>query len=450
MKASRGFVWVAGLTCFSVAVSAEVASGLTPASTYKDVKAWHEKFMDGAPSRAERIEAMREIVRTSRFGEGGLHRIYKDFDSRFSLNPTIPGVEHSILLTRSSSASQAKGYRREILYATTVYNDPRFSLVEMNRPIKRFWGKTDADIVFKHRGSGEYGRIEVKDYSEKSQVTNADKLKRQIRQMGWEKRLTGVPQFWMNARPVTPDIKLYAAKHNVLVIENVKTGSSSLNRPGLISSKEALNQIDRAYKDSVRHKSLHASGNIGFGTWMLVGAIPNLGLAMGNLGNEVSTAESLRISEAGAYVLAGSGMLISGLSKGGSTYVASYSGKAHLYQIGRFGGAVGALGLAGGQGSQIARYRAGDISDREFWTNQWVLAAAGTGSYLGAGLGRVAGLLVSRSQVAGSVGGYVGTFGGAWAGEKYAKLTADSWYERKSSRMDDDYGQRVYAAYGVN
>jgi hypothetical protein len=450
MKAPWVSLFVTALTCSSVAISAEVASGLTPASTYKDVKTWHEKFLDGTPPRAERLEAMREIVRTSRFGERGLHSIYKNFDGHFFLDPTIPGVEHSMLLSRSSSVSQAKGYRRELLYATTIYNDPRFSLVEMNRPIKRPWGNTDADIVFKHRGSGEYGRIEVKDYSEKSQVTNAGKLKRQIRQMDWERRLTGVPQFWMNARPATADIKLYAAQHGVIVIENVKTGASALNRPGVTSSKEALGQIDRAYKDSVRHKSLHASGSIGFGAWILVGAVPNLGSAIGNSGKEMSTVESLRIAEAGSYVLAGSGMLVSGVSKGSSSYVPSYKGKAHLHQIGRIGGAVGLLGLVSAEGLLIARYRTGDISDREFWTNQWVLGATGTGSYLGAGLGRLAGGIVTRSQIGASIGGFGGAIGGGLAGEKFARLTADTWYEHKSSRLDDDYGQRINAAYGVN
>ncbi|MBK9616626.1 MAG: hypothetical protein IPO35_14375 [Uliginosibacterium sp.] len=213
------------------------SAGLQSLSSFKEAKTWHEQFMQGAPTKAQRLEAMRTLVTSSPVGARGLRQIYQNFEGRYSIDPTIPGLEKSVLMQRSASKQQAKGYRREVLYAVAYHNDPRFSVVEMNRPLKRPWGNTDADLVIQHHPTGLYGRIEVKDYSLNSQRTNLQKLKAQIDKMSLEGKKTGQLQLWMNARPVIPEIYKFAESRGVYVSENVKTGKAIALAPSLLSMR---------------------------------------------------------------------------------------------------------------------------------------------------------------------------------------------------------------------
>jgi hypothetical protein len=105
-------------------------------------------------------------------GERGLQRVFKGFRGKMTLDPRIPGVEKSVRLLASSSAAQRKGYMREVLYATKIHANSRFELIEMGRKLDRPWGKTDADILFRHKATGQVLRMEVKDYSLSSPLLN--------------------------------------------------------------------------------------------------------------------------------------------------------------------------------------------------------------------------------------------------------------------------------------
>lgn len=420
-------------------------------SSYQDVKTWHEQFMQGQPTKAQRLEAVREIVRTSNFGDRGLNSIYKNFDGKYSLDTTIPGIEKSALLTRSASASQAKGYRRELLYAVSLHNDPRYSVVEMNRPQKRSWGNTDFDIVFKHHSSNQYGRIEVKDYSPDSQTTNLAKLKTQIDKMAREGRYSGQPQLWINARPVVSDVRSYAESRGVLVLENVKTGTKASKAPGAISADVALGQVDQHIKRAVNTRTMIAAGQLGFGAWMLLGSAPmalESAHALLNEENGGETTQWLRFGEQASYAAAGTGMVLSSGISLASRY-ASEANQARLFSTGRYVGQLAWVGLVAAEGFQIARYSKRDVSDREFWTNQWVLGSAATGGYFGSLAGGALAGFVFKAPPAVAAGSVTGGSGGAWLGESLARSTANAWYEHKFAGIDERFGKRVYARYGL-
>jgi hypothetical protein len=245
---------------------------LQPGVSYKDAKTWHEQFMQGGPTKAERLDAMRSLVLASPVRARGLEQIYRNFDGLYSIDPTIPGVEKSVLMQLSSSKQQAKGYRREVLYAVAYHNDPRFSLVEMNRPLRRTWGNTDADLVIRHHQSGQSGRIEVKDYSVNSQRTHLSKLKVQIDKMSLEGRKTGQLQFWMNARPVIPAVYQYGEKSGVLVSGNVKTGKTIA--PGAISISEAMSHHEQQFVRANLNRASIGAGGLAFAAWGLKNSIP--------------------------------------------------------------------------------------------------------------------------------------------------------------------------------
>jgi hypothetical protein len=363
-------------------------SGLHKGMTYQETKIWQEKFLAGTPTKAEQVEAMRSIIKTSKVGERGLKNIFKNFEGQYAIDPTIPGVWKSVLMQKSPSAAQVKGYRRELLYASAIYSDRRFELKEMNAFRKRSWGNTDADIVFRHKASGLYGRIEVKDYSISSQVTNREDLKKQIDKMAKEARHTGQIQFWMNRRDALPEIKRYASEKGVIVLDNVKTGHVT---KGLLID-EAMTRVEWEMLRKDRARAVLARGQAAFGAWTLVDAAPKVWgdvQAISN-SNDRSLQAWLRMGEHGSNAAAGGGMMLSGGALTASNY-ATGNMREGLYRLGRSGGiaSVAALGL--GEGFLISRYATGDVSSQEFWTSQWIMASTAAGGWGGAWFGGVAG-----------------------------------------------------------
>lgn len=236
------------LACLAVFVSsvalAQAVAKPRVGGTYQEIKTWHEHLLATEPSLSQRRAAMRAVVRSGPLGERGLQRIFNNFEGRLALDPRIPGVERNVRLLASSSMSQRKGYVREVLYAANIHADRRFELVEMGRKLDRPWGKTDADILFRHKKTGRVIRLEVKDYSLRSQVTNEAKLKHQISKMAKEARLTGEQQIWINRRSVTPEIRRYATRRGVVVLANVGTGRQL--PVGTTRFSDALTRIEQS------------------------------------------------------------------------------------------------------------------------------------------------------------------------------------------------------------
>lgn len=412
--------------------------------SYQEARTWHEQFLRGEPTKAERLEAMRSLIKASRFGERGLERIYKNFEGKYAIDPRIPGVEKTALLQMSGSTSQTKGYRRELLYATAFHNDPRFGLEAMNRPL----GNTDADLVARHKSSGLYGRVEVKDYVLSSQTTNTEKLKTQIDKMAAEGRATGRPQFWVNRHGVSPVISDYAARRGVTTIGNVKSGSK---QPGTISSREATDIVSSEFDRASKGRSISGGTQLAFGVLLLLDSAPELWADVQSLrdASALGTNDWLRMSQSGVNALAGVSLITSGSALAVSP-LAREGLQARLYSVGRWGG-FGALAFFGvGEGIAIVRYSRGDVTSREFWTQQWILGTSGAGAWAGAGAGRLVDLLPWKIPGASSVASGLGGLTGGWIGKRFGELTAEAHYNRKFAELDRAYGEAVYARYGVN
>ena len=71
---------------------------LPASSTYLEVKTLHEQFLGEQPSRQARLQALRDIVRASPYGERGLKHIFKNFEGAHAIDPRIQGVEQSVRL----------------------------------------------------------------------------------------------------------------------------------------------------------------------------------------------------------------------------------------------------------------------------------------------------------------------------------------------------------------
>jgi hypothetical protein len=351
-------IWACAFVFGATTLQAAELPGLYRGMSYQEAKTLHEQFMQGNPTRAQRLNAMRELVIASPVGERGLRQIYRNFSGAYSIDPTIPNVEKSLLMELSGSKAQAKGYRRELLYGVELHNDPRYTLLAMNEPLKRRWGNTDADLMVSHRATGLTGRVEVKDYSRNSQYTNLRDLKIQIDKMGREGAHTGQLQFWVNRREVIPEIERYALKRGVVPMGNVSTGRSA--RGVTISSSEALTVADSYfYKADQRRVALGAAQAV-FGLLMLAETLPDAW----NDFNDVldpqlrSPKAWLRMGQSGAGAVAGGAMTFSGGAVSAARFAESGM-QAKLYSLGKFGGITSLAALGISESFLVARYARG-------------------------------------------------------------------------------------------
>lgn len=414
---------------------------------YQELKALHEQRLQMGQSRQQQLEDFRSIVRVSRYGDRGLERIFKNFDGKYAIDPTIPGVRHSVTLLASGSQSQSKGYVRELLYATAFHNDPRFELVEMNRIVKRDWGNTDKDLVVRHKTTDRYARIEVKDVSLTSQSNNIEDLKKQINKMAMEGRLTGQSQYWVNRRDVLPEIRRYASSKGINVYGNVSMGITPKN--GLMSSKTFMDNVDKSISRSDRNRSVLAAGQLANGAWMLAESIPNtFEDIQAVLNPEARTTQDwMHLGSDLTADLAGSTMLLSGTLKSASRY-ASESLQGRSYSMSKNADRFAVAFIAADEAFLIWRYREGDVSSREFWTTQWLLGASMTGGYGGALLGRMIGTSVPLPS-AGSIGSLLGGFTGNYFGRVIGKAWVNDYYDMKFGAIDKKFGEAVYKHYKV-
>ena len=414
---------------------------------YKEVKALHEQRLQMGQSRAQQLDDFRSIVRVSRYGDRGLERIFKNFEGKHSIDTTIPGVSHSFTLLTSGSQSQTKGYRRELLYAVAFHNDPRFELVEMNRIVKRDWGNTDKDMVVRHKATGLYARIEVKDVSLSSQSSNIEDLKKQINKMAKEGRLTGQSQYWVNRREVHPEIQRYATSKGINVYGNVSTGTSQKN--GLMSSKDFMDDVDKSIFKSDRNRSVFGAGQLANGVWMLVESIPNTFEDIQTVLNPETrtTQDWMRLGSNSTSTLAGSALILSGTLRSASRY-ASEQLQARSYALSNNAGRAAATFIVADEAFLIWRYREGDVSSSEFWTSQWLLSASMTGSYGGALLGRSIGTYIPLPGT-GTLGSLIGSFTGSYLGRVIGKTWVDDYYEMKFGTIDKEFGDYVKKQYNV-
>lgn len=439
-----GFGLFAAFAQASAAQTADILA-LPRGASYEVSRTMHETFLAGSPTKAERLEAMRQMVRSSRYGERGLRQIFKNFEGAYSIDPEIPGVEKSARLLRSGSKHQAKGYVRELAYASSFHNDPRFSLKAMNQVRQGPWGLTDADIVNRHRPTGVFSRIEVKDVSLTTQQTNIRKYKVQIDKMAREARLTGERQFWFNRRGLSPAIQEYARKNGVIALGSVKTGRFSKG----LSIDEARQIVHRESIRVDRVRTTLSTASIVYGLVLFGKGASGLAADMERLSatESISTEDWLRLGENASTLVAGAGMV----GAGSAVLGRKLAGQAHqlrLTRIARLGGLVSVGALVVGQGLLVSRYVRGDVSSREFWTAQWKMGAG----MIGATAGTWAGGLVggATANPIGSVGGaFLGGAAGAYVGDKFAGEAVGRYYALKFDRLDEDFGRFVYARYGV-
>lgn len=419
---------------------------LSSQMSYEQKRNAYEAYLRQSPSNANRVDAARKVVSASRYGNRGLRRMLGNLD-RSSDNEFVvkPGVEKSLLRLNSPSKVQSKGYMRELLYARSLHNDERFSLIGMNQQRKGKFGLTDADVVVRDKSAGIFSRIEVKDVSPESQKTNIIKYKRQIDKMALDGRARGEIQYWVNRRTAIPEIREYAKTKGVVVYDNVKTGRNR-NDFSFDRVRDFINR-DSASKASVRR--LSASTSIVFGALLAKQGISELF----DINDVMHTSDlwsadmQLKFGQNLSTLIAGGAMSSSGIANISRSFV------EQRYQIG-FTGASKALGVGAGlalisqEGFYISRYVRGDVSSREFWTSQWQMAGGAVGSAVGAVGGASIGA-VTGNPILSSIGAMAGASIGSFTGGILTNAILNEFYITKFQKLDEEFGEFIYKIYQV-
>ena len=444
MARTTAMLIAAALGALSATCWGAEALTLSPGAPYRSVKTAHEQFLGERPSQQARLQALREIVRASPYGERGLTHIFKNFEGSHTIDPRIAGVEQSVRLLTSASQQQRKEYARELAYASGFQNHPEFKLEAMNELRVRPWGNTDADLVTSHRATGQRVRIEVKDVSIDSQQRNFTKLKEQIDKMALERMLTGELQYWVNRREVLPAIRDYALQRGVLVEGQVKTGSTSRG----VDLKELQRQIHLSALELDRGRQFTSAAGLVFGPMLIADGAEEFGVLWHNnaQGGSWSEADRWLALQRALDVAGGAGITV----YGGSYAVSRFAGhptQGTAFRAGRVAGAGGVVLLGASQGVAIYRYARGDMTGREFWTAQGInvgtVAIARAGSWLG-GLG---GTVFGPGGT--TAGVLVGGAFGSLVGPPIASRIANLVYVLTQREYDLLFGEKLYAKHGV-
>jgi hypothetical protein len=365
-----------------------------------------------------------------------LDNLFKGFEGKGYLDPAIPGVTKNLNALGSLSQQQAKGAVRTLLYATKAYQDPRFQLVGVDQPVNAPYGRTDKDLVLRHRQTGQRARVEVKDVKPASQRADLERIKGQIDKMAAEYKRTGELQAWANRQETIPAIKEYARQKGVPTYEKTKQTEFT----------KVLDDLDRRSVVEARVKLAGGTLSTGAGIALLYTSTRGLLDAAQSDANDLTT--NLRIAEQSSLLAAGGGFTASGLAQLGSRLAATESTLAKLGSITKWGGRAGIVGVILGEGLGIGidYYKWDEMTARQRSVSK-VQHTVSIGTLaLGFGIGFVAGLETGPGAFA---------FGLATAGASYAAgKVATSMVEDSYNRLDDAQKEQVrafiYQHYGVS
>jgi len=420
---------------FTHQATAQSTLALAPALTHHEQAA----VLNGA-TKTEKAAWMREQVLKSRYGQRGLDNLFKNFEGKGYIDPAIPGVTKNFNALsqrgwKSPSLPQAKGATRTLLYATKIYQDPRFQLVGVDQPVNAPYGRTDKDLVLRHKQTGQHSRIEVKDVKPSAQRADVERIKGQIDKMAAEYRRTGELQAWVNRQETIPAIKEYAQQKGVPLYE--KTKQTELSK--------VLDDLQRRSVVEAQVKLASGALSTGAGIVLLYTSTRGLLDAFRSDVNDLQT--NLRIGEQGSLLTAAGGLTASGLAQLGSRFATTESTLAKLGSITKWGGRVGFVGIILGAslGIGIDYYHWDEMSARQRSVSM-VQHSVSIGTLA---IGFSVGFIVGSPTGPGAFAVAVATAAAAYAAASVATAAVEDSYNRLDDAQKKQVCKFTYQHYGV-
>ena len=387
--------------------------------------------------------------------------MFKNFDGEFAFNPDLAGFRQLTSFQASDNRYVVKGAARTIRYAGVINGDSRYELTGLNQPLKNAAGKTDADILFRHKETGKNVRMEVKSWSARTQKANLKGAEAQFRKMAVDQRVSGRLQVWVNDEPNIPPIEALGKKYRITIYGNVATGKRT-SKPGQMTLAKVLNDTDR--RAAFFSRNIGGSFEIGLGAYQLWvagrGAWNELEILLDP--DRADQASWEHLGQQGSLALGGGLLTVSGGIKLTDALgevlkiqrLSSLSSK--LSGLSRWSGRLG-VGVTLLAGGFVAwEYYRGGLTDRQFTQvllplGGGLLGGAG-GAWGGAALGSWVGFLCGGpvgAGIGGTIGAIVGGFGGGYAGSSLAGYGISAYHEIKDQDMEAERVKAIYAHYGL-
>jgi hypothetical protein len=338
MKApSPALALIMALAPFAMRAAAEQAAMVAMPLTHRE-----QAEALGHLTKSDKADWMREQVRKSRYGQRGLDSIFKNFEDGHYFDPSVPGVTKNIIALNSLSPQQEKGAVRTLLFATVIDNDPRFELVAVDRPVTAPYGRTDKDLWFRHKQTGQRCRVEVKDAKPTSQRADLERIKCQIDKMAAEYRRTGELQAWANRRRTIPAVLDYAKRNGVPVYERTRQSDFG----------QILDDFDQ--RSFTTAGARLAGGGIGVGLGVLLLYTSGEALFADIESTSNDPAHALGTAEHASLFVTGSGSTTYGVGRLGPLLTTEEGSLETLGKLTKWGGKLGFYGAIASEGIAVA------------------------------------------------------------------------------------------------
>ena len=425
------------LLCFGANLYAQAPAIASPLPRYPGIKTQFNQSLSQARTNEQRLDLYRQTTAKGRYsGRPMLVNMFHNFDpKRFQLDPSTPGLPTTLRTLASDNNNVVKGNARTLRYAMSLQGDGRFKVVGLNLLRNNAIGKTDADIVFRHKSTGLQVRMEVKNMTISSQRSAFPRLQKQILKMAQDARDTGEMQVWANRQSVLPKVRVFAEQHGVRVEERLRTGSTNL----LQRDRKFQDFANSLEKDLQFQAKLSASAGglkAGMGIYLAYQAVLQLENDISNFGG--TQGDWMRMGEHGSTLIAGGWFLLDGAAQVGRQ-LPEFANSARLVSLTKWGGRLGFAGAILAEGFLMYQHWSGNLTEQQFWKGQASLGGGLAGSavggwagfWAGAGVGGAAGTIIPGfGNIAGAaVGGFLGAIGGGYWGGQGGSLLSELYFE---------------------
>lgn len=428
----KSYLMRSSVFCFCILFTVSAAAQSTLALTLTH----HEQAAAlGGMTKSEQTAWMRDQVRASRYGQRGLDNLFKGFKGQGFIDPSVPGVTKNMKALGSASKSQAKGAVRTLLYATEAYQDPRFHLVGVDQPVKAHYGKTDKDLVLRHKQTGQQSRIEVKDAKPASQRSDLKRIKAQIDKMATEYRRTGELQAWANRQETIPAIKEYGRQKGIPIYEKVKQAEF----PKILDDLERRSVVETRMKIS--------SGLLSAGAGVALLYSSTAGLLEASQADLTDVTARLRLGEQASLLVAGGSFTSSGFAQIGSRLATTENSLAKLGAVTKWGDIAGIAGIivAEGLGIGIDYYNWDQMTARQ----QSISVVQHSVSLGSMAVAFGTGFLIGIETGPGAIVFGIASAGAAYAATEAATSMIAATYDRLDAEQKQQVTTFVYQRYGI-
>jgi len=449
------------LAPFGADLYAQARVATPPLPRYPQIKQQFNERLSQASTNEQRLDLYRKVVAQGRYsGRPMLQHMFGNFKPDvFKLDPSTPGLSDLVRLLASDNRNVVKGNARTLRYAMSIEGDGRFKVLGVNQPRTTPLGKTDADIVFRHRSTGLQVRMEVKNLSPASQLANLKDIKLQIRKMAEDARRTGEIQVWANRQKVLPEVRAYAKRYGIRIEEGLRTGK----KPGDRSFRDFANDLDKKLHAQPRFTALAGGVNAGAGAYLAFEALRQL---KGDLSSfEGTQGDWLRIGEHGSVLLAGTGFFTAGGSQV-LRQIPTVANRPWIVTSTKWGGRIGIAADCMAEGFVVGQYLSGYLDKRQFWRNQASMGGKMVGSAVGGTAGAWAGAKIGApfgasvgfacapgpgagigAAIGGFIGGVVGGIAGGLAGANVAVSAVENLYQLGDREQHEKYVEFLLRHY---